>query len=84
MCSLSMRAALAAALLGAALALVGCSPEEDRALGQAGADINNRNYPLPSMHGDRSRNNPSFETPLSGRVPEDARGVPGFWADPEQ
>jgi hypothetical protein len=70
----------AAALLVAAL--VACSPEEDRRTGQPGADPGNRSYPVPELHGNRARNNPSAGVPSVGRVPADAKGVPGFWAQP--
>lgn len=72
------------AVLALALALAACSPEANRAPGEPGADVGNRTYPLPSLHGDRSRNNPSAEVPRAGRVPPDARGVPGYWAQSGQ
>jgi hypothetical protein len=69
---------IAAALLVAAL--VACSPEAVRRPGQPGADPGNRDYPLPELHGNRAKNNPSAKVPSVGRVPADAKGVPGSWA----
>lgn len=69
--------AVASALL---LAGVGCSPEADRVrAGGPGADIGNSAPPV-RLHGDRIRNNPDFQVPAIGRVPSDAKGVPGWWA----
>lgn len=72
-------AVLMLALLGGA-----CSPEASRVPGEPGADVGNRTYPLPPLHGDRSRNNPSAEVPRVGKAPPDARGVPGYWAQQGQ
>lgn len=75
---------LALALLLAALALVACSPEAVRTRGGGpGADLGNRTYPLPALHGDQTRNNPSYQTPQVGLAPREAKGVPGFWVQPE-
>lgn len=76
---------LARVLAGALLVaiLVGCSPEDDRQFaGGPGADPGNRSYPLPRIHGNQVRNNPSANVPDVGRVPREAKGVPGFWAQP--
>ncbi len=63
--------------------LAACNPEATRQLGGGpGADLGNRSYPLPQMHGNQQRNNPDFRTPEVGLVPDDAKGVPGFWARP--
>jgi hypothetical protein len=61
-------------------ALVACSPEDVRRTGGGpGADPGNRHYPLPQLHGNRARNNPSARVPAPGRAPASARGVPGYW-----
>jgi hypothetical protein len=74
------RAGRAALVLIALLAVVGCSPEDGRARGGGlGADVGNTGLPI-QLHGARGRNNPSFHTPEVGRVPRDAKGVPGWWA----
>ena len=66
-------------LAAAALLAVACSPEDGRAQGGGlGADMGNTALPI-QMHGSRSRNNPSFQVPLIGQVPRDAKGVPGWW-----
>ncbi len=76
---------LAIALLIAALTAMGCGPEASRSVGGGrGADPGNRDYPLPQLHGDQAKNNPSFEVPDEGLAPRDAKGVPGFWARPGQ
>jgi hypothetical protein len=68
---------VAASLLAAA---TGCSPEDGRTRGGGlGADVGNTALPI-QMHGNRERNNPSARVPDVGRVPRDARGVPGWWA----
>jgi hypothetical protein len=66
------RASLLAAVVFALATLVGCSPEDGRTRGSAGADIGNTALPI-QLHGDRSKNNPSFQTPFPGRAPRDAR-----------
>jgi hypothetical protein len=75
-------------LIVAALLLLGsaaCSPEAERARsGGPGADIGNRGGGGTSMHGDQRRNNPDFQAPSYGRVPSDAKGVPGWWASRAQ
>jgi hypothetical protein len=61
--------------------LVACSPEDARRVGGGpGADPGNRHYPLPQLHGNRAKNNPSARVPAPGRVPAAAKGVPGYWA----
>ena len=67
-------------ILAAAALLAGaCSPEDGRVQGGGlGADMGNTALPI-QMHGSRSRNNPSFQVPLIGQVPRDAKGVPGWW-----
>jgi hypothetical protein len=73
------RAGVGVLIVVAVLALVGCSPEDGRTRGSGpGADVGNTSLPI-RMHGDRGRNNPSFQVPLAGGVPRDARGVPGWW-----
>jgi hypothetical protein len=72
-------------LIVAALLLAGlvaaCSPEDVRRTGGGpGADPGNRHYPLPQLHGNRARNNPSARVPAPGRAPATAKGVPGYWA----
>jgi hypothetical protein len=63
----------------ALLAVGGCSPEDGRTRGGGlGADVGNTTLPI-RLHGDRSRNNPSFQVPLLGGVPRDDKGVPGWW-----
>ncbi len=60
---------LGLALLVAVLALSACSPEASRIrAGGPGADIGNREFPLPELHGDRTKNNPFFHTPLVGKA----------------
>jgi hypothetical protein len=64
----------------ALLAVVGCSPEAERARGGGlGADVGNSAPPI-ELHGNRARNNPDFRVPDLGRAPRDAKGVPGWWA----
>jgi hypothetical protein len=64
----------------ALVAVVGCSPEDGRTRGSGlGADVGNTVLPI-ELRGNRDRNNPSFRTPDVGRVPRDAKGVPGWWA----
>jgi hypothetical protein len=72
----SQRASLLGAVLLTLATLVGCSPEGDRTRGSAGADIGNTALPI-RLHGDRSKNNPSFQTPLPGLAPRNARAVTG-------
>jgi hypothetical protein len=75
---MTARVVLAALLLAA---LVACSPEDDRRVGGGpGADPGNRHYPLPELHGNRAKNNPSARVPTPGRAPAAAKGVPGYWA----
>jgi hypothetical protein len=57
--------------LALALLVVGvtaaCSPEATRTrAGGPGADVGNRDYPLPLIHGDAS--NPSYQTPKVGQA----------------
>lgn len=66
------------ALLLAVVLLAGCSPEAGRIRGGLGADVGNTTLPI-ELRGNRDRNNPSFKTPPRGQVPENAKGVPGWW-----
>ena len=68
------------ALSLALLVLVACSPEDGRARGQLGADPGNTTLPI-ELRGNRNRNNPSFQVPLVGQVPRDAKGVGGWWVN---
>ncbi|HEX3244845.1 MAG TPA: hypothetical protein VHX16_05520 [Chloroflexota bacterium] len=69
----------ASTLLALALGC-GCSPEAARSrAGGLGADPGNSRLPI-EMHGNQQTNNPAFEVPGRGRVPADARGVPGWWS----
>ena len=59
------RTALIAALLGLAV-ISACSPEASRTRsGGQGADVGNRDYPLPELHAVRD---PAFKTPLVGQA----------------
>jgi len=63
------------------LTVIGCSPEDGRTQGSGlGADVGNTSLPI-RLHGDQSRNNPSFHVPFTGGAPRDAKGVPGWWAN---
>ena len=73
----SAAAARLAGLL-AVLLLAACSPEDGRARGGLGADVGNTALPV-ELRGNQDRNNPSFQTPEVGLVPQDAKGVPGWW-----
>lgn len=74
-----MRRAGLGVLAAAVLLAVACSPEDGRTRGGGlGADMGNNALPI-QMHGSRGRNNPSFQVPLVGQVPRDAKGVPGWW-----
>jgi hypothetical protein len=62
-----------ALLLGAVLLVLaaGCSPEASRTRGGGpGADVGNRDYPLPELHGRSPESNPSYQTPKIGRAIE--------------
>jgi hypothetical protein len=55
------------ALAFVAAVVTACSPEASRTRGGGpGADVGNRDYPLPLLHGAVS--NPSYETPKIGRA----------------
>jgi hypothetical protein len=71
-------AAQLAVIMAALLLAVGCSPENGRPRGELGADVGNTTLPV-EMRGNQGRNNPSFQTPVVGQVPRDAKGVPGWW-----
>ena len=78
-----LRRGVVAVLAVGGILLAACSPEATRQLGGGpGADPGNHSHPLPQLHGNQQRNNPAFGTPEVGRVPKDAKGVPGFWARP--
>jgi hypothetical protein len=68
----------ATALLLVAMAAA-CSPEAARTREAGlGADPGNSRLPI-ELHGDRTKNNPSFEVPARGKVPENSHGVSGWW-----
>ncbi len=66
-------------VLTLAMASVACSPEASRARGGSlGADVGNTRLPI-ELHGNVSRNNPSFGVPEVGRAPDDATGLRAWW-----
>jgi hypothetical protein len=57
---------LATVAITALLATAACSPEASRGRGSGpGADVGNRDYPLPELHGAR---NPAHKTPQIGKA----------------
>lgn len=67
------------AVLAIAIVLGACSPEAVRMRGGGpGADRDNTGSSI-ELHGDQSRNNPSFGVPMRGSTPVDSRGVDAWW-----